>query len=92
MVHEEHANETYRIRLEKIESRTELIAGKILSTYHVAHMDVTSPDTLEVKHLELRGGRSLDLSGNFKVRAEDVGRDFAELVTTEKYAVPLKED
>lgn len=92
VVHEEHANETYQIRLEKIESRTELIAGKILSTYHVAHMDATNPDTLEVKHLELRGGRSLDLSENFKVHAEDVGRDFAELVTTEKYSVPLKED
>lgn len=90
VVHEEHANETYRIRLEKIDHELRLV-GKVLMPYDVAHLNVSGPGTSGgERHITLEDWDSFELSPNMKVYAKNVERDFADLMVTEKYAVPLE--
>ncbi len=90
VVHEEHANETYRIRLEKIDHELRLI-GKVLMPYDVAHLNVSVPGTSGgERHITLEDWDSFDLSPNMMVYAKNVERDFADLIVTEKYSEPLE--
>lgn len=88
LAHEEHANETYRIRLGKIDHELRLV-GKVLMPYDVAHFNVTGPGG-EERHITLEDRESFSLSANLKIHAKNVERDFVELMATEKYSEPLE--